>query len=164
MELCCAATMVFSRTIDEGGVRTLEDGHVLYEEYPGYPLPRILDGFLFGLLGLYDLWIETGDRNVKGLFEEGVDGLAHTIDRWNFRNNWSWYGNHGYLCPPQYHTLNRMLLWAVANVSRNEGLAAQADAWNPDRLTPRLRTKVFLFFVWLKQRSRLRAMIRRFHA
>jgi len=164
MELCRSATLVYSRTIEQGGVRTFEDGHVLYEEYPGYPLARILDGFLFGLLGLYDLWVETEDKNVKRLFEEGVDGLVHTIHHWNFKNNWSWYGNHGYLCPPQYHTLNRMLLSVVAGVSRHEGLATQAAAWNPNRLTPRLRAKVFLLFVSLKQWSRLRAMIRRFYA
>lgn len=164
LELCRAATLVYSRTIEQGGVRTVEEGHVLYEEYPGYPLARVLDGFLFGLLGLYDLWVETGDKNVERLFEEGVDGLAHTIDYWDFENNWSWYGSHGFLCPPQYHTLNRMLLSVVASVSRNEGLAARATAWNPEKLTLRLRTKVFLLFVWLKQWSRLRGMIRRLHA
>ena len=164
MELCRSATMVYSRTIEQGGVRTLEDGHVSYEEYPGYPLARVLDGSLFGLLGLYDLWVETQDNDVKRLFEEGIDGLSHTIHVWNFKNNWSWYGSHGYLCPPHYHTLNRMLLTAVAAVSANERLASQAALWNPDGLTPPQRARVFLLFVWLKQWSRLRALLRRFSA
>jgi hypothetical protein len=164
MELCRSATVVYSQTIEQGGVRTIEDGHVLYEEYPGYPLARVLDGFLFGLLGLYDLWVETEDKNVKRLFEEGVDGVAHTIHHWNYQNNWSWYGYHGYLCPPHYHTLNRMLLSVVAAASKRESLATQATNWNPIRLTPRLRVKVFLLFVCLKQWSRLRAMLRRFYA
>lgn len=159
--LCRAATEVYSQTIEQGGVRTLEEGHVLYEEYPGYPLARVLDGYIFGLLGLYDLWIETGDANVKRLFEEGVDGLAHSIHHWNFRGQWSWYGNHGYLCPPHYHNLNRMLLSVVGRITGNEALKAQADAWNPDRLTPFLRIKIFLLYVWLKQWSRLRALFLR---
>jgi hypothetical protein len=164
IELCRCATAVYAQGIEQGGLRSLEDGHVLYEEYPGYPLARVLDGFLFGLLGLYDLWIETRDESVRRLFDEGVDGLAHCIPAWNFRDRWSWYGAQGYLCPPHYHTLNRMLLAVVARVSANERLAAQAAAWNPDRLTPRLRAKVFLLFVCLKQWSRVRAMFRRLYA
>lgn len=164
IELCRSATAVYSRGIEQGGLRSFEDGHVLYEEYPGYPLARVLDGFLFGLLGLYDLWVETRDDDVRRLFDEGVDGLAHCIPVWDFRNKWSWYGSQGYLCPPHYHTLNRMLLAVVARLSGNERLAAQAAAWNPERLTPRLRAKVFVLFVCLKQWSRVRAMFRRLYA
>jgi hypothetical protein len=164
MELCRSATRVYSLSVEDGGVRTFEDGHVLYEEYPGYPLARVLDGFLFGLAGLYDLWIETQDGGVKRLFEEGVDGLLHSIQDWNYKNTWSWYGNHGYLCPPHYHTANRMLLAVVARASANEALAALAASWNPAGLTSFGRARIFVMYVCLKEWSRVRALLRRLFA
>src|SRR6266508_5484677 len=109
LSLARRGTRVFEKTVEDGGVRTLENGGVLYEEYPGYPLPRILDGFLFSLLGLYDLWVETEDPLARQLFEEGIGGLVHKIHSWNYKARWTWYGSHGYLCPPHYHALYRML-------------------------------------------------------
>jgi D-glucuronyl C5-epimerase C-terminus. len=70
LDLSKRATIVFSQDIEKGGVRTYEKGGTLYEEYPAYPLPRVLDGFLFSLLGLYDLAIETGSPDIRRLFDE----------------------------------------------------------------------------------------------
>ena len=43
LDLARAATHVFEKGLEDGGVRTLEHGGALYEEYPGYPLPRAQD-------------------------------------------------------------------------------------------------------------------------
>ena len=45
--------------VSAGGVRTHMPAGALYEEYPAFPLPRILDGFLFALLGLFDIYVQT---------------------------------------------------------------------------------------------------------
>src|SRR5207245_1573418 len=86
LDLCRAATQVFEKHVEDGGVRTLEGGYALYEEYPGYPLARVLDGFLFSLLGLYDLWVQTDDGKVFQLFADGIDGLRHALPCWNYRD------------------------------------------------------------------------------
>jgi len=156
LDLCHAATRVFDKSVDDGGVRTLEDGYALYEEYPGYPLPRVLDGFLFSLLGLYDLAVQTGDRHVVQLFTEGMAGLRHTLEFWNYRNKWSWYGSHGYLCPPHYNKLNAALLASLARVTSDATVQRYADAWDPQRLTLPERIEVFLVFLLSKNLSRLR--------
>lgn len=151
-----AATRVFEKNVGEGGVRTLEDGHALYEEYPGYPLPRVLDGFLFSLLGLYDLAVETSEPAVFDLFADGLDGLKHTLPFWDYRGKWSWYGSHGFLCPPHYNKLNGALLAALGRLSGEPLLERYAEAWDPRRLTARGRAEVFLVFLFTKNLARLK--------
>jgi hypothetical protein len=156
LELALAATRVFEKSVEDGGVRTLENGHALYEEYPGYPLPRVLDGFLFSLLGLWDLAVQTNEPRVQQLFSDGVAGLVSTLHAWDYRGRWSWYGTHGYLCPPQYNTLNAALLRALAAVSGERALSTRAERWDPARRGPLSRAEVYLAFLVTKNRSRLR--------
>jgi len=160
VDLCRGATRVFEQSIEDGGVRTVEAGGVMYEEYPGFPLPRVLDGNLFGLLGLYDLWAETNEPRVFDLFTTGVAGLRPVLPAWDYKGKWSWYGSHGYLCPPHYNKLNSVLLESLARLSADATLERYADAWDPARLTPLGRAEVFLVFMYTKNRSRLRRLLR----
>ena len=156
LDLAHAASRVFDLDVTAGGVRSRESGCVLYEEYPAFPLPRILDGFLISLLGLHDLRAETGDRHVDELFQAGLDGLTRHLTWWSYRGKWSWYGSHGYLCPPHYHALNRAGLLALGHLTGRSALTATAVAWDPARLSRCDRIQVFLAFVATKNTARLR--------
>ena len=155
LALALRGCQVFSKSIEDGGVRTIDDGHVLYEEYPGYPLPRILDGFLVSLLGLYDVFVETGDTAVGQLFQDGVRGLARTLPFWDYRGRWSWYGSHGYLSPPHYHAFNRALLSVLGSLTNEPALSRQAAVWDPERRSWRERAEIYVTFVVSKNRARL---------
>lgn len=156
LSLCTRAARVFERSIEEGGVRTVENGKVLYEEYPGYPLARVLDGFLFSLLGLYDLAAETGDPGHRRLFGQGIEGLKETLPTWDYRGKWSWYGTHGYLCPPHYHNLNGVLLGILGNLTGEEVLHRYARRWNVNGLSLLDRCEIFMVFAMTKNWARLR--------
>jgi hypothetical protein len=156
LDLALAGSRVFSLDVGSGGVRTYEQGQVLYEEYPAFPLPRVLDGFLFALLGLYDLSVETEDPRITRLFAQGVDGLKHTLRYWDYRGKWSWYGSHGYLCPPHYHGLNRSLLQALGRLSREPVLTRYAETWDPARLSLSDKLEVYTVFVLTKNLARVR--------
>jgi len=160
IDLSRAATRVFEKNVEEGGVRTFEGGHAVYEEYPGYPLPRVLDGFLFSLLGLYDLAAQTNDPRIFQLFADGIEGLKLTLPSWDYRGRWSWYGSHAYLSPPHYNELNCALLTSLASLSGEPRLHRYAEAWNPARLTPLGRAEVFLVFEFTKNRARLKSLRR----
>ena len=156
LDLCEKAIRVFERTVEEGGVRTVQDGHVLYEEYPAYPLPRVLDGFLFSLLGLYDLFLETNEHRIFSLFSDGIKGLVSHLHAWNYRDVWSWYGTHGYLCPPHYHKLNYLLLRVLGEITGEKPLLELAERWDVDKRTPAQKTEIFLLFILTKNWARLR--------
>jgi D-glucuronyl C5-epimerase C-terminus len=156
LDLAHGGSRVFALDVGAGGVRSREAGRVLYEEYPAEPLPRILDGFLMSLIGLHDLYVETADPGVRRLFDAGVDGLVHHLPWWSYRGKWSWYGAHGYLCPPHYHALNRAGLLVLARLAEAPTLRATAEAWDPARLSRRDRIEVFSAFAVTKNTARLR--------
>lgn len=156
LDLALAASRVFEKGVEDGGVRTLDQGRILFEEYPGHPLPRVLDGFLFGLLGLHDLAIETGDPQASQLLSDGVEGLSRALEFWNYRDKWTRYGSHGYLSPPHYHKLNGVLLTALAKVTGNTVVARYAEMWGTEKLSRLDRAEIFLAFVMTKNWARLR--------
>jgi len=156
LELLRGASQIFSLPVCEGGVKVpLSDG-CLYSELPGEKVPGIQDGFMTALLALYDLFVETGDPIVKTLFDEGVAGLKAMLPTWDYRERWSWYGSRAYLCPPQYHCLNRLLLETLNRLTGDILLAAYADKWNMENLSGAARAEIYLMFLFSKNLCRLR--------
>ena len=155
-DLLLGAAEVFKKDVKDGGVRQLHRGNVVFAEYPGYPAPGALDALMTGLLGLYDLFVETKDPDVGALFEQGLDSVKCTLPFWDYRKKWSWYANHEYLSPPEYHKLNRVLLATMADLCGESVLDEYARAWDPARLGRSERAEVFLTFVLSKYRSRFR--------
>jgi hypothetical protein len=164
LELAVAAARPFELPISEGGVRSAGKGGAIFEEYPALPPPRVLDGTLFAMLGLFDIASETSNSRLRALFSEGMDGLESELTYWDFRDKWSWYGRRSYLCPTHYHAVNRALLQALARASGRSPCAALAERWNPSRLGAFDRAEVFLSFVVTKQRSRLNSLLHAWRA
>jgi hypothetical protein len=115
-----------------------------------------MDGFMTSLLGLFDLYVETGDSKVYELFMQGVEGVRYFLPRWDYQNKWSWYANHGYLCPPGYHCLNRKLLTVLARLTGEACFAEYAEAWNPARLSVFDRAEIYAAFLLTKNTCRLK--------
>lgn len=141
------ASKAFELEIEEGGVRTVENGKVFYEEYPAYPLVRIFDGFVFGLLGLYDLFEETKDDHIQQLFNEGIEGVRSYLENWNYQNVWSRYGTHGILSPPEYNKLNAVLLRVLYHLTHHPSFKLFGEAWDNDQknIFEKIKTLYFLF-------------------
>jgi heparosan-N-sulfate-glucuronate 5-epimerase len=156
LTLCEKGSRVFEKGIEEGGVRTVEHGRVLYEEYPAYPLARVLDGFLFSLLGLHDLLGQTGDLRMFRLFSEGLAGLIAALDRWDYRGKWTWYGTHGYLCPPHYHKLNYVLLGVLGRLTGEKILIDRAERWDLRSRSILDKLEIYGMFMITKNLARLR--------
>ncbi len=77
--------------VKNGGVKT-RDAHGLlwYEEYPSHPSSYVLNGFIYTLFGLYDLYRITGDLDIK----KNIDSCLKTL-RFHLPNfdagYWSYY-------------------------------------------------------------------------
>lgn len=72
------ALKAFLVPIEEGGVRT-EDWW--YEEYAdvGGKNPRVLNGMIYALQGIYNFWIITGDSLAKMIFDNGLSSLKKNL-------------------------------------------------------------------------------------
>ena len=156
LELLHGASRIFTLGVKEGGVRDSLQSGALYSELPGQSLPGIQDGFMTSLLGLYDLFVETGDPAGKKLFDDGVAGLIAMLPVWDYRQRWSWYGSRGYLCPPSDHWLNRVLLEVLGRLTGESDLSNCALAWNPERLSAFARAEIFVLFLLTKNAARIR--------
>lgn len=130
------AAVPFSLDPGRGGVRTRFGDGCVYEEYPARPFARILDGSIFGLLGLYDLFRRTGKDEYRELFLAGLDGIRRNIEYWNYRDKWSWYGAHRYLCSPMYNKLNSVLMEVLEGVTGDGIFGRYSSYWDPRNLGP----------------------------
>lgn len=163
LELLRGTTQIFALDVREGGVREPLPSGALYSELPGEGVPGIQDGFMTSLLGLYDLYVETGDSATGRLFADGIAGLRATLSRWDYRKRWSWYGSRSYLCPPAYHSLNRLLLEVLGRLTSDPVLAEYAEAWKVERLSKLQRAEIFLVFLATKNACRVRNQTWRFN-
>lgn len=161
LELAKKATRIYEVEVKNGGIKTLEDGYVFYEEYPSYPLARVLDGFIFSLLGLYDYYLVSKDLKVKRLFEDGYKALTNNIQYWNYNNIWSWYGSHGNLSSPMYNKLNLCLLLAMYNITKDDTLKKLALSWSPENLGNVGKLKLWVYYHYLLFRRILGVPIKR---
>ncbi len=62
----------------------LEDGSLWFEEYPleEDPQPRVLNGHILGVLGLYYLYESTGDETVLQFLQSGITAVARHVEEY----------------------------------------------------------------------------------
>ena len=71
------ATKVFSIPSSQGGVKAVFlDKYPWYEEYPTNPPTFILNGFMYSLLGLFDLKSVSSNHDVSSLYKAGLESLV----------------------------------------------------------------------------------------
>lgn len=86
------AAAAFAHDISEGGVACRdEDGSLWLEEYPSDPPSHVLNGFIFALWGVFDLWRVTEDARYRHLWDEGVQTLKRNLPRYERSGGWSRY-------------------------------------------------------------------------
>ena len=77
--------------VADGGVRRRdENGYLWFEEYPSNPPSYVLNGFIYTLFGLYDLYRVTGMADVKKDIDECIMTLKDNLHRFD-SGYWSNY-------------------------------------------------------------------------
>ena len=75
------ALKLFNTSVEDNGfVSTVFGGYKMFEEYPTQPSLHVLNGFIFSLIGLFDL-IQTDHRNnvANEHFKQGLDTLLFIL-------------------------------------------------------------------------------------
>lgn len=65
--------------VEQGGLCADFFGYNYYEEYPTIPASYTLNGFMFTLIGLHDLYSITGDKQAKKLYDDGIKTLEYCL-------------------------------------------------------------------------------------
>lgn len=77
LQAALQAVKVFSVPSSQGGVKAVFlDKYPWYEEYPTNPPTFILNGFMYSLLGLFDLKSVTSSPLVSSLYKAGLESLT----------------------------------------------------------------------------------------
>ncbi len=146
-----AARSLLDRTF--GLVTDTPDGPVL-EEYPAEPRPHVLNGWIWALLGLYDLAhaSDLEDEDVRGSaadgWERGVASLVAQLPEYETGRGWSTYDRYPHaianVASPFYHRLHVTMLRALERLAPYDELGSElrefADRWERALARPTTRT------------------------
>ena len=141
------AGLFFSVPVEKGGPRAeFSNGDYYYEMYPVKPLSKILDGFLFALMGLHDLLSVWEDERILAYYKDGLSTLLRHVDFWDFQGFWSRFGTY-YLSPPWYHKLNLAWLKVIYALTNDKRLPKLIAGWDPRNISGlnRRRIKVYSY-------------------
>jgi hypothetical protein len=113
------------------------EGPIL-QEYPTDPPAHVLNGWIFGLWGLYDtaLALRLAGADAAGheeAFAAGTAALARWLPRYALAFHWSRYDLFPHplvnIASPAYHRLHVEQLRVTASLARDDAIARVADGW-----------------------------------
>ncbi|XP_066935866.1 D-glucuronyl C5-epimerase-like [Clytia hemisphaerica] len=139
LDAALKATLVFHRTSTENGVKADLFGLPWYEEYPTQAPSYVLNGFMFSLFGLYDLWKVAGDSRggtAQHLFNDGFTTLEKMIPLYD--NGHGTFYDLRHLSIPgispnrarwQYHRVHLEQLTALLSIKESKVLKEVLQRW-----------------------------------
>ena len=103
LESAKKALNAFYVEVSNGGVIIKEGDGWWYEEYADEEgkMPRVLNGMIYALLGIWEYYKITGDENAKYLFDRGITSLKNHLHEYD-ANCWTFYDALGNLASKKY--------------------------------------------------------------
>lgn len=95
-------------------------GYYWVEEYPREPSTRTLNGFIFGLWGIYEYWRATGDPTAEGLVRAGLATLKRYLPDFRVEGEPSHYCLAHRIQIAAYHTIHIEQLLYLYRLSGDE--------------------------------------------
>ncbi len=119
----------FNRTVANGGVTTISGDDLWLEEYTEAEPKQVLNGAIWAMWGLWDLYRVTGDSTARSLFDRSVATLERHLS--DYESNGSvlyerypgHYANH-------YHMVHIRQLRALTGITGDLAFADSADRWS----------------------------------
>ena len=125
----------FSINVENGGVNFIdESGNIWIEEYIMKKEPtHILNGFIWGLWGIYDYWLLTNDKNIKKRFDKYIKTINENIEKYDI-GYWSLYelSDKPILMRASifYHKLHIIQLKILYLMTDNENFNKKSEEWS----------------------------------
>lgn len=133
IKLCEKAIVPFNVPVNKGGLINYFDSIPIFEEYPS-PLRTVgvLNGFIFSLFGLFDLYLLTQNQNAEKLFNTGIDSLKKILKKYDL-GFWSQYYLFDYpktyTSSSTYHRLMFNQLEAIYFITGEKLFFDYAEKW-----------------------------------
>lgn len=143
------ASIPFRHAIDTGGVVWRERDATFLEEIANVHAPHVLNGCIFALWGIWELYESANETWLSALIEETLQTLRRWLDR--FDNGWwSLYslmrsGNgHDHIATLKYHAFHIAQMHVLSRMFRDDIFAITADRWTEYLSSRRSQVRVLL--------------------
>jgi len=137
------ALNAFFIDLKDRGVTIKDEDGWWFEEYahPSInPVPFVLNGFLFSLIGIYDFYQYTGSEKAKELTHQGIKKLLKELHSFDM-GNWSYYDKLGTIATKKYHAVHIDLLEKLYYITNNNLINDYFRKWSKQKRMP---LRVFL--------------------
>jgi heparosan-N-sulfate-glucuronate 5-epimerase len=134
INLALKAARSFEISSSRGGVKTCigDESYLFYEEYPSSTPSYVLNGFIFSLWGLYDLYLISKEKKVGELYRAGLKTLIWILPKYDFLS-WSRYDLYNFRIPNIsnifYTNLHIEQLKAMYIITKNKIFKKYTDRW-----------------------------------
>ncbi len=123
------AFQLLTKSVSRGGVSCWHGSDVSIEELPTSPRNTILNGWVFGLFGVRDLWLATKAEAASRFLQANIRSLASRLPEFD-TGWWSCYDESGHIAKPFYHALHVAQLSALSKVDGSRAIQATAERWD----------------------------------
>lgn len=82
LDMALKATRILQIPVEEGGLLASSEWGISYEEYPCLPYSHVVNGFIFCLIGLNDLYMVSKDSSIGDMLQAGAKTLAKMLEVW----------------------------------------------------------------------------------
>ncbi len=134
---------VLERPLEEGGTTSRLHAGCFIEEFPRTPPSHVLNGCIYGLLGVYDVADALGHRGGFALARRVESTLETNVGLFTTPLGWSRYAlnihGHRPLASPHYHRAHVGLARLVAERTGSPSLKGAADRWHAASMRPTVR-------------------------
>ncbi len=131
-----AKTLFKTPSARNGVLAKFENKYLFYEECPTDSPSYILNGFMFSLIGLYDLFKATGNSEVKWLYDKGIVSLKRMLPLYDLGHRTAYDLTHyttdgGYpnVATWGYHICHIHLLAALNSIEKNPKMNETLNRW-----------------------------------
>lgn len=122
------AIIPYNKSPQEGGCQSLLfDRYPFYEEYPTNPSSFVLNGFIYAILGLYDLYLYDGNTDAKRLYDVGISSLKLALPLYDLGRGTAYDLTHvtgrifaPNIARPSYHYVHVQLVSALEHIHPGE--------------------------------------------
>ncbi len=136
LKSCESALKVFSIPVENGGILRLWAGeYSYYEEYPTEPASYVLNGFMYSLIGLYDLSVLADNAEARDLYTKGLQSLKLMLPLYDLGDRSAYDLTH-YTCGAfpniarwGYHDTHLNLLMAIYTMTQDKSFLDVYDRW-----------------------------------
>ncbi|XP_013394261.1 D-glucuronyl C5-epimerase B-like [Lingula anatina] len=125
------------KSANNGVLALFMDKYAWYEEYPTTPSLFVLNGFIFSLMGLYDLRTVLSDnKDVQRLYSQGLTSLKALLPLFDTGSGTTYDLRHVTMkLPPNrarwdYHTTHIVQLLVLSSVESDPIFATTAQRWS----------------------------------